>query len=449
MDCFIDAIDAKHQLTESVIHTLRLPEKIGDKWKDLARKLGYIESVVNAIQTEENNIPKECCITVLVRWMEREAEGATVERLAQVLTEIELKNLSRLLKDHALGVEVDVVGSDDRGQVDKLQKKIIEIQANAKQLEEEGSKVKAKMKELEEKLVVMTQEKQTFEERCQKLQEVNSELVKELRYFKQQIQAGSSKQDVKTGLDSPREEESENTRDETNTEQGIVVQLRLLNEQLIERVISPLQVSEVKEDKLKTSVMVDLLIRLSMTLQELYSTTLSMVTKSCKCSEDVKREFYDFAYHGLRAEHNDLMHRVEELTSVEKEMTGEEQSELSKLRELQSNRQRLVNRLENLWRGLFSPYEGRPKVTCSEPYGASGCSADSEKNLQRYHSYPREQNTSTTAATTSDDETHEGCIPNPFKGTNLKNPFKRIGSQHNSCRLVSYSVKDPQGFRLN
>ena len=97
-DCFIDAIDAKHQLTESVIHTLRLPEKIGDKWKDLARKLGYIESVVNAIQTEENNIPKECCITVLVRWMEREAEGATVERLAQVLTEIELKNLSRLLK---------------------------------------------------------------------------------------------------------------------------------------------------------------------------------------------------------------------------------------------------------------------------------------------------------------------------------------------------------------
>ena len=29
---------------------------------------------------------------------------------------------------------------------------------------------------------------------CQKLQEVNSELVKELRYFKQQIQAGSSKQ---------------------------------------------------------------------------------------------------------------------------------------------------------------------------------------------------------------------------------------------------------------
>ena len=36
-------------------------------------------------------------------------------------------------------------------------------------------------------------------------------------------------------------------------------------------------------------------------------------------------------------------------------MTGEEQSELSKLRELQSNRQRLVDRLENLWRGLFSP----------------------------------------------------------------------------------------------
>lgn len=156
-------------------------------------------------------------------------------------------------------------------------------------------------------------------------------------------------------MDSPpQEEESENTRDET-TEQGIVVQLRLLNEQLIERVISPLQVSEVKEDKLKTSVMVDLLIRLSMTLQELYSTTLSMVTKSCKCSEDVKREFYDFAYHGLRAEHNDLIHRVDELTSVEKEMTGEEQSELSKLRELQSNRQRLVDRLENLWRGLFSP----------------------------------------------------------------------------------------------
>lgn len=291
-----------------------------------------------------------------------------------------------------------------------------------------------------------TQENQQLKKQCQELQERNSELVNELQDAKQKTQAVSTEQ---TDLDSPRQHGSENTRDQADTEREITAYLRRLNEQLHDSVISPLQVLEVKEDKLKTPVMVDLLIRLSVTLQELYSSTLSKATESCKCSEEVKREFYDFAYHGLRAEHNDLVHRVKELKSVEEEMTGEEKSELYKLKQLQTNRQRQVDKLEKLWKGLFSPPESRSK-TCSEPSAAGGCSAVSGEDLVRHRSYPSEQNTSTATLTTNDDETDEFCIENPFKGTKLRNLFKRRKSNENSCCLVSYSANDPRGrFRLN
>lgn len=49
-----------------------------------------------------------------------------------------------------------------------------------------------------------------------------------------------------------------------------------------------------------------------------------MVIKFCKCSEDVKCEFYDFVYYGFWVEYNDLMYWVDELILVEKEMIGEE-----------------------------------------------------------------------------------------------------------------------------
>lgn len=54
---------------------------------------------------------------------------------------------------------------------------------------------------------------------------------------------------------------------------------------------SPLEVPEVKQDQLKTPVKLDLLTRLSECLQELYGETQAMVAETCKCSEDLNREF--------------------------------------------------------------------------------------------------------------------------------------------------------------
>ena len=168
-------------------------------------------------------------------------------------------------------------------------------------------------------------------------------------------------QDLAENFDnSAREDDSEDTRNSLapgrgDTEGEIDVKLKDLNELLRANVTSILQVPEVKEDKLKVSVQLDLLSRLSFSLQELYTSVLSMGAECFKCSEEVKREFYDFAYHGLRAEHNDVVHRVEDLEMAEVEMTAEEKKDFGKLQQLQTNRQRQVDRLENLWRGLFSP----------------------------------------------------------------------------------------------
>ena len=168
-------------------------------------------------------------------------------------------------------------------------------------------------------------------------------------------------QDLAENFDnSAREDDSEDTRNSLapgrgDTEGEIDAKLKDLNELLRKNVTSVLQVPEVKEDKLKVPVQLDLLSRLSFSLQELYTSVLSMGTECCKFSEEVRREFYDFAYHGLRAEHNDVVHRVEDLEMAQGKMTAEEKKDFGKLQQLQTNRQRQVDRLENLWKGLFSP----------------------------------------------------------------------------------------------
>ena len=142
--------------------------------------------------------------------------------------------------------------------------------------------------------------------------------------------------------------------DQENRERRIAIQLKSLDERLKKEVTSLLQVPEVKEDKLKTAVKLDLLTKLSESLQNMYSDIQAMVTETCKSNEDLKREFYDFAYHGLRAEHNDLMLRVKDLESFQAEMTDEEKEAFKRLQQYQNNRQRQIDRLEKFWRGLFS-----------------------------------------------------------------------------------------------
>ena len=86
-----------HQMTERDIHDYHLPDGIGVKWRDLARALGYLQPTIDIIKEERGNPPKECCIDLLVRWMEQEGRDATAGRLADALTCIGLKNLADIL----------------------------------------------------------------------------------------------------------------------------------------------------------------------------------------------------------------------------------------------------------------------------------------------------------------------------------------------------------------
>ena len=80
-----------------------------------------------------------------------------------------------------------------------------------------------------------------------------------------------------------------------------------------------------------------------------------MISQAVKCNEDLRRDYYDLAYHGLRAEHFDLVHRVEDLESAQEDMSEEERKEYERLRSYQKDRQRQVEALDKVWRHLFSP----------------------------------------------------------------------------------------------
>ena len=138
-----------------------------------------------------------------------------------------------------------------------------------------------------------------------------------------------------------------NGSDQENRERRIAIQLKHLDEKLKNEITSPLQVQEVREDKLRTAVKLDLLTKLSESLQNIYNDIQAMVAETCKCNEDLKRDFYDLAYHGLRAEHNDLVHRVNDLVSSQAEMCDEEKEAFKRLQQYQINRQRQIYKLEN------------------------------------------------------------------------------------------------------
>jgi len=83
-----------HRLTEHEIHSRRLPDDIGTRWEDLARELGFKEACITATESDKD-CNKECCIALLVKWMEKEGEkGATREKLATALTNIGLQTLA-------------------------------------------------------------------------------------------------------------------------------------------------------------------------------------------------------------------------------------------------------------------------------------------------------------------------------------------------------------------
>ena len=143
--------------------------------------------------------------------------------------------------------------------------------------------------------------------------------------------------------------------DQAEREHRIGGQLKDIKEQLNTYVTSPLQAPVIKQDQLRLAVRLDLLIRLSENLQELYTEIQGMISEAAKCSEDLRRDYYDLAYHGLRAEHFDLVHKVEDLESAKEKMSEEERKEYDRLQSYQKDRQRQVEALDKVWRRLFSP----------------------------------------------------------------------------------------------
>ena len=100
-------LDPSHQLTEGIIHGSQLPEHVGNRWRDLARALGYNQSVIDAIEKDNGSCTKECCIAVLVSWIGREGRDATTGNLAEALINIKLKSLA----DKLMFADTSQVGS--------------------------------------------------------------------------------------------------------------------------------------------------------------------------------------------------------------------------------------------------------------------------------------------------------------------------------------------------
>ncbi|KAM7448815.1 hypothetical protein ABFA07_003300 [Porites harrisoni] len=300
-------LSPSHKIREPDIHHYKLPDNIGVKWRDLARALNYYQPTIEAIETEKGYRTKECCIELLVLWINREGNNATAVRLADALRSIELKNLADIL-----------VCPSDPCQGSRLNARIEE-------LEEENQKLRArqecerkqeagqvfgmgtKSEELEEQLSSAMQKCQEKDEEISRLSKTINDLKRELSF-------------AKPNSNDTRQEGDDfsSDTDQAEREHRIGGQLKDIKEQLNTYVTSPLQAPVVKQDQLRLAVRLDLLIRLSENLQELYTEIQGMISEAAKCSEDLRRDYYDLAYHGLRAEHFDLVHKVEDLESAQR-----------------------------------------------------------------------------------------------------------------------------------
>ncbi|CAH3133679.1 unnamed protein product [Porites lobata] len=359
------SLDPSHQLTESDINESQLPEQIGLKWKDLARELGFRQSTINMIEEEKRHITKECCVEFLVQWIHNKGTEATVGKLKEALERIKLKDVAENLIS-GLGCccqrlkTVNTEESNAPYQINRCDRMICELSDKLRASLKEVSKVEAQFKALELELSKERQMRQDKEQQVSRLSTRIAELEEELSIANQK---GHDENDTE-------QHQSDLSTDSDQLEHRVDVQLRNINDQLHTYVTSPLQVQEVKQDQLRTAVKLDLLTKLSERLQELYTETLGMVKEASKCSEDLRKDFYDLAYHGLRAEHYELVHRVKDLESAQEEMSEEENKEFDKLQSYQRGRQSQVDQLDKLWRYLFTPPDRRQKTAMSaDPVG--------------------------------------------------------------------------------
>ena len=131
--------------------------------------------------------------------------------------------------------------------------------------------------------------------------------------------------------------------------------LEKCEEELETYVTQPLVVPEVRRDGLpRTAVTVDVLKVLSEHLEEQYNTTLGIAPEACQCSEDLRERFYNFAYHALQTEHDQMNHKINNSKKTLKKEPKDVRKEFKNLMHLQERRKHLVVKLEK-WRRRFSP----------------------------------------------------------------------------------------------
>ena len=146
----------------------------------------------------------------------------------------------------------------------------------------------------------------------------------------------------------------ENAGDQTDKVHQISEELERLQKKLSD-ITADLEIHELKEETFTIPKKLDLITRESRTLQELYTKVTGMTGEACKCNELMRRNFYDFTYHSLRAVHNDLNGRIADLQSVEANMKEEEKAKLENLLLCKRGREKQIEQLEKLWIRLFSP----------------------------------------------------------------------------------------------
>lgn len=143
---------------------------------------------------------------------------------------------------------------------------------------------------------------------------------------------------------------------------------------------------EINQDQSDIDTTLKLLTDKSTHLQYIYSQTLRMVPEACKCSENLMNDFFDLACNGLRTGHYDIVHRVDVLESVQREMSEEEKGAFKCLRELQINREREIEKLDLLWNCLLKAPECLPESSASSPSAADKSINDSK--VRERHTNP-------------------------------------------------------------
>ena len=74
-------------------------EKAEYHWKNLARKLGLEDGIIDAISEEEQDKCGECCYKVLQKWCRKNGEMATIRRVMVALTRIGLADINNDIVD--------------------------------------------------------------------------------------------------------------------------------------------------------------------------------------------------------------------------------------------------------------------------------------------------------------------------------------------------------------